>query len=125
MVSRLDSRGAVEGLVITGGSFGGADSNTGGSGDRLEPPPRDPARGKDHVVVEETSRDVSVERPEFVPSAVSSGHWPILKSDFAEYVRPRCACPTIRGESHGGRSSFGSPRGETEADQVGRRRRSG
>lgn len=97
-VSRLDSRGAVEGLVITGGGFGGASSSTGGSGDRLDPPLRDSARGKDPLVVEETSRDVPVKQPEFVPSAGSSGHLPISKSDFVEYVRPRCACPAIRGE---------------------------
>lgn len=67
-------------------SGSGSGGDGGGEGDRPESPPRDLARGKGPVVTEGASREVPVERPEFVPAAVSSGHQPISKSDFTEYV---------------------------------------
>lgn len=72
------------GFAVASGSGSGGDG--GGEGDRPESPPRDLARGKGPVVTEGASKEVPVERPEFVPAAVSSGHQPISKSDFTEYV---------------------------------------
>lgn len=47
---------------------------------------RDLERGKWVVVAEEIPREAPVEWLEFTPAAGSSGHDPILKSDFAEFV---------------------------------------
>lgn len=88
-VQQLDSRGAVEGIVITGGGFRGGSSSgsgSGGSGVRSESPPRDSAKGKGPVVVEGASGEVPVGPMEFRPVAKSSGHRSITKGDFAEYV---------------------------------------
>lgn len=88
-IRRLDLRGAIEGIVITGSGLGGAggSGSSGGGGDvRPESPPRDPVRGKGVVVAEEASGDVPVELVEFKPAAESLGHRPITHGDFTEYV---------------------------------------
>lgn len=57
-VRRLDSRDTVEGIVITGENLDGASRSGSGGGDGdvwTESPPRDPAKGKGSVVMEETS----------------------------------------------------------------------
>ncbi|KAI8555036.1 hypothetical protein RHMOL_Rhmol05G0143100 [Rhododendron molle] len=49
-------------------------------------PPRDPERGKGPTIVEETPREISVERVEFKPPVGSSRHDPITSGDLAEFV---------------------------------------
>lgn len=79
-VRRLDSRDTVEGIVITGENLDGASRSGSGGGDVwTESPPRDPAKGKGPVVMEETSGEVSVEQAEFRPTAGSLGHRPITR----------------------------------------------
>lgn len=88
-VSHFNLRSGVESLVITRGGLGGVggSSNGGGGGDdRPVSPSRDPTRGKGVVAAKESLREVPVERPESVPAVGSSGHEPISKSDFAEYM---------------------------------------
>lgn len=82
----LDSRSAV--VIIGRGlsGVGGSGSSSGGGDIRAESPPRDPAKGKGAVVAKEASRATSVELVEFRPAARSSGHGPITRGDFAEYV---------------------------------------
>ncbi|KAI8559707.1 hypothetical protein RHMOL_Rhmol04G0195100 [Rhododendron molle] len=90
-VQCLDSRDAVEGLVVIEGGFigdGSSGSGSGGGGSDVQSglPWRDSAKGKDPTVVEEASREVSTERPEFILVVGSSGHEPISKSDFADFM---------------------------------------
>lgn len=75
-------------MVSGVGSVGASDSGSGGGGgnDQPESSPKDPIKGKDPMVVEETVREVPVEPAKFVPPVGSSRHDPISKSDFAEYV---------------------------------------
>lgn len=88
-VRHLDFRSGVEALVVIGESSTGASgSGSGGDGGDVQtgPSQRDPTREKGVVTVEESSREASVERPEFVLAAGSSRHEPISKSDFAEFM---------------------------------------
>ncbi|XP_058217462.1 protein MAINTENANCE OF MERISTEMS-like [Rhododendron vialii] len=88
-VRRLDSRSEVEGLVIAGvGSVGVRSSGNGGGcgGDQLETSSRDPARGKDSVVMEETSGEMPVGVAKFRLAVGSSAHVLITRGDFAEFV---------------------------------------
>ncbi|XP_058192015.1 uncharacterized protein LOC131309383 [Rhododendron vialii] len=95
-VRRLDARGGVEGVVITGlGSAGAGSAGGGGSGDvgddggdggRPGTPTRDPARGKAPVVEEGAPGEVPVEEVAFRPAVGSSVHVPITRGDFAEFV---------------------------------------
>lgn len=92
-VRHLDFRSGVEALVVigessTGASGSGSGSGSGGDGGDVQtgPSQRDPTREKGVVTVEESSREASVERPEFVLAAGSSRHEPISKSDFAEFM---------------------------------------
>lgn len=85
----LDSSMAIEGVVITSGGFGGASgSGDGGSGVGLSTrsPPSDSAKGKDPVVEEEEPTEVPTKGVEFQPAAGSSGHRPISRNDFVEFV---------------------------------------
>lgn len=68
------------------GGAGGSSSDRGKGGYRSESPPRDPTTGKGPVVVEGTSREMPMERPEFIPATGSSGQMSITRGDFAEYV---------------------------------------
>lgn len=65
----------------------GSSGNGGGDGDAQSGlPPRDPARGKDPAIVEETPREVLVDSAEFIPPVETSRRDPISKSDLAEFV---------------------------------------
>ncbi|XP_058181139.1 uncharacterized protein LOC131299571 [Rhododendron vialii] len=85
-VQRLDFRRGVEGLVVIGGGLSEAGGSGGDGGGRSGTPPRDPTRGKDPVVVEESSGEVPVEVGEFRPVVGSSVHVPITYRDFAKFV---------------------------------------
>lgn len=109
---QLDSRSSVEALVVTrGGLVGAGNSGSSGSGCDAQSglPSRDPTRGKDHMVVEETPREALVEPAKFVPSVGTSRHDPISKSDLVEFVGRRRACSVDGGESDSGCSNFGIP----------------
>lgn len=47
---------------------------------------RDPTKGKDLVIEEETTVEVPVEQVEFRPTTGSSGHRPITWGDFEAFV---------------------------------------
>ncbi|KAI8530307.1 hypothetical protein RHMOL_Rhmol11G0046600 [Rhododendron molle] len=88
-VRHLDFRSTVESFVVSG--MGSARASSSGSGDdggdvQSRSPLRDPARGKDPVDVEEASGEVPMERPEFILAVGSSGHDPITKREFMEFV---------------------------------------
>lgn len=85
-VSHLDFQNGVEGLVVSGAGSIGAGSSSSGGDVQSGSPRRDPARGKDPAVAEETLREAPVERPEFIPTVGSSGHDHITKRDFAEFM---------------------------------------
>lgn len=77
----------VSGMGSVRTSAGSSSSGDGGGGDdRPGTPPRDSARGKDPVVVEEASDDMPVGVAEFRPIEGSSAHVPITRRDFAEFV---------------------------------------
>lgn len=88
-VQRLDSRDAVVGIVITGENHGSTSGSGSGGGDSdvwTESPPKDLAKGKGPVVAEEASREVPMEQVEFTPAAGSSGHRPVTRGNFTEFV---------------------------------------
>lgn len=85
-VQHLDSRSAVEGVVITGRGSGGGPSSGSGGDIWTGLPLRDPAKGKGPIVVEEASGEVPMEPVEFRPAAESLGHRPITRGDFAKFV---------------------------------------
>lgn len=119
-VRRLDSRSCVEGLVVTGlGSVGASGSGSGGGSgdDRSGLPLKDPASGKDPMVVEETQRAAHVERVEFIPHVGSSRHDPITSSDLAEFM---CEAALARLMlPYGGRDGVDSPGRAAAADCRG------
>lgn len=83
----LDSRSALEGVVITGGGLSSASGSGSGGGDvRADLLPRNPARGKGVLVKEERPIEVPIEQVEFRPAAGSSGHKPITRGNFAESI---------------------------------------
>ncbi|KAI8530463.1 hypothetical protein RHMOL_Rhmol11G0060500 [Rhododendron molle] len=91
LVHQLDSRGIVEGFIVTGGGFGegscGSEGSSGSGGDdRPVSPSRDLERGKGLAFVEETPREAPVEQVEFVSPVGSSRHDPITSSDLAEFI---------------------------------------
>lgn len=84
----LDMGMVVGGSMVSGGSLGGTGGNgASGSGIRLSgSPPRDSAKGKSVVVETEEPSEILIERVEFQPAAGFSGHRPITKEDFVEFV---------------------------------------
>lgn len=88
VVQPLDSTTAVEGVVISSGSFGGAGGSV-GSGSGVGPsgsPPRDSVKGKGMVVEIEEASEIPTGPVEFRPAAGSSGHRPISRGYFAKFV---------------------------------------
>lgn len=84
----LDMGMVVRGSVVSGGSLcGTGGSGASGSGIGLSgSPPRDSAKGNSVVVETEEPSKIPIERVEFQLAAGSSGHRPIAKEDFAEFV---------------------------------------
>lgn len=86
-VHQLDPRSRIAGSVVTDDGLGGPGGSSGDSGEgRSGDPSRDPARGKDPVIVEDVLRERPAERVEFVPLTGSSRHDPITSSDLPEFV---------------------------------------
>lgn len=108
--------------MITGEDRGGASGSGSGGGDgdvRTESPPRDSAKGKGPAVAEETSGEVPMEPVEFIPAAGYSGHMPITRGNFAEFVDEGVLERLLRENPAVAAAILGGPRGETESCGVG------
>lgn len=90
----LDSRSAMECIMITDGGLGGASGRSSGSsgGDVLpDSPPRDPMRGKGVVTAQEPSGEVPMGPMEFRPATESSGHRPLQRVTSRSMWTRRCS----------------------------------